>query len=450
MSARSVSVNLAKHISWMAIDAGVELRFIDGVYRLGAGESLLLALLGVGHMRVRLTVLDLTGLAVEAAVAERIVDALLQNDSVTDLAVGSNIFASGPECKSSERFAMYLTGMKATLRRLYLDAHDMTEESNSFELWATLVQAIGKMTVLEELVARGLREGCRHWDSSAASSSRTNACAFWRVIVEDPHVGPADVKVLRSHPEASAVTISSSHFPDLPSLCGAIHELAVCQHITSLRLRFDVYDEALYSTTAYVMAVVASTVRDMELYAKDFHDVEDEGRVACQNRLIEAVASNRKLTRLKLHIEYLNATCCQFVADCVLQSTMLCQLSLEALVSSSCAMFLWYLLPGLMHNYRLLDVTLPDYGVLLGVELPTLHDVTRRNRGLVELASRFVMQNHGDPYHGRCPYGESALQLVAEHPKLAETIAQKACIPKTLAESMIKQALELAAPSPNV
>ncbi|KAL1478974.1 hypothetical protein MTO96_015963 [Rhipicephalus appendiculatus] len=44
-------IDLAKHIGWMAIDAGVELRFIDGVYRLDAGESLLLALLGVGHLR---------------------------------------------------------------------------------------------------------------------------------------------------------------------------------------------------------------------------------------------------------------------------------------------------------------------------------------------------------------------------------------------------------------
>ncbi|KAL1478973.1 hypothetical protein MTO96_015962 [Rhipicephalus appendiculatus] len=189
------------------------------------------------------------------------------------------------------------------------------------------------------------------------------------------------------------------------------------------------------------MAVLASTVRDMELYAKDFHDVEDEGRVACQNRLIEAVASNRNLTRLKMHIEYLNVTCCQFVADCVLQIPMLCELSLEALVSSSCATFLWCLLPKLTHNYRLLDVTLPDYGFLLGVELATLHDVTRRNRDLVELASRFVIQHHGDPY---C---ESALHLVAEHPKLMETVA---CISKTLAKSMIKRAFELGARSPNV
>ncbi|KAL1480168.1 hypothetical protein MTO96_034741 [Rhipicephalus appendiculatus] len=147
--------DLAKYIVSIVGNAEMELRFIDGVYRLDVGQSLLLDLLE--HSRAPLTVLCLTGLAVEAAVAERIVDALLQNDSVTDLAVGSNIFASGPECKSSEHFARYLTEKKATLRKLYLDAYDMNDESNSSELWATLVQAIGKMTALEELVARGLR-----------------------------------------------------------------------------------------------------------------------------------------------------------------------------------------------------------------------------------------------------------------------------------------------------
>ncbi|KAL1480167.1 hypothetical protein MTO96_034740 [Rhipicephalus appendiculatus] len=139
------------------------------------------------------------------------------------------------------------------------------------------------------------------------------------------------------------------------------------------------------------MAVLASTVRDMELYAKDFHDVEDEGRVACQNRLIGAVASNRNLTRLKLHIE-------------------------------------------------LLDATLPDYGGLLEVEMATLHDVTRRNSGLVELASRFVIRHHGDPY------GERALKLVAEHPKLAETVSRETLVSGTVAKFMIEHALELVAP----
>ncbi|KAL1474534.1 hypothetical protein MTO96_037902 [Rhipicephalus appendiculatus] len=146
--------DLAEYIGWMFVDEGVELRFIDGVYRLNAGESLLLTLLE--HWAKRITVLDLTGLAVEAAVAETIVDALLKNISVTDLAVGFHIFASGAECRSSEHFARYLTEKKAMLRRLYLDAYDMNDESNSSELLATLVQAICEMASLEELTARWL------------------------------------------------------------------------------------------------------------------------------------------------------------------------------------------------------------------------------------------------------------------------------------------------------
>ncbi|KAL1450286.1 hypothetical protein MTO96_028036 [Rhipicephalus appendiculatus] len=151
--------DLAEYIGWLSVDEGVELRFIDGVYRLNAGESLLLTLLE--HCAKKLTVLDLTGLAVEAAVAETIVDALLKNNSVTDLAVGSHIFASGAECRSSEHFARYLTEKKAMLRRLYLDAYDMNDESNSSELLATLVQAICEMTSLEELTARWL---CKAYD----------------------------------------------------------------------------------------------------------------------------------------------------------------------------------------------------------------------------------------------------------------------------------------------
>ncbi|KAL1483181.1 hypothetical protein MTO96_050269, partial [Rhipicephalus appendiculatus] len=517
-----------EYIGWLSVDEGVELRFINGVYRLNAGESLLLTLLE--HWAKRLTVLHVTGLAVEAAVAETIVDALLKNISVTDLAVGFHIFASGPECRSSEHFARYLTEKKAMLRRLYIDAYDMNDDSNSSELLATLVQAICEMTSLEELTVRWL---CKAYDiglcgcvlvwnnrvldvrcrpccdqgahqpqlrdmevslmESWVSGLKKNhtlrrlaidlsvctikeCCLFVgaladssveivtvrnvaddgciqalyatirhhdlqrRVIFEDHHVDPVDAKVLRSYPESSVVTISSSHFLDMSSLCGAIGELALCRHITSLRLRFDRYDEALYNAAAYVMTVVASTVRDMELYAKDVYE-EDEGCFACQNRLIEAVASNRNLTRLKMHVDYLNNTCIEFITVCVLESLMLSELSLEALNSSSCGIFLRMLLPRLTHNYRLLEVTLPDYGVHLEVDMARLRNITRRNRGLIDVASRLMMRDCGDPY------GVNALQLVAEHPKLAETVARKAEVTEAVARSMIEETLQLIVPS---
>ncbi|KAL1474533.1 hypothetical protein MTO96_037901 [Rhipicephalus appendiculatus] len=150
-------------------------------------------------------------------------------------------------------------------------------------------------------------------------------------------------------------------FETCRSLCGAIQELAVCRHITSLRLRFDRYDEALYNAAADVMVIVASTVREMELYAKDFYE-EDESRSTCQIRLIGAVALESKLDQAEA-------------------------------------------------------------------------------AGLIDVASRLVMRDCGDPY------GVNALQLVAEHPKLAETVARKAEVTEAVARSMIEETLQLIAPS---
>ncbi|KAL1474530.1 hypothetical protein MTO96_037898 [Rhipicephalus appendiculatus] len=468
--------DLAEYIGWLSVDEGVELRFINGVYRLNAGESLLLTLLE--HWAKRLTVLHLTGLAVEAVVAETIVDALLKNISVTDLAVGFHIFASGAECRSSEHFCQaydiglcgcvlvsnnrvldvrcrpccdqgahqpqlrdmevslmesWVSGLKKnhTLRRLAIDLSLCTIKECCLFVGAladSSVEIVTVRNVADDGCIQALYATIRHHDLQR------------RVIFEDHHVDPVDAKVLRSYPESSVVTISSSHFLDMSSLCGAIGELALCRHITSLRLRFDRYDEALYNAAAYVMTVVASTVRDMELYAKDVYE-EDEGCFACQNRLIEAVASNRNLTRLKMHVDYLNNTCIEFITVCVLESLMLSELSLEALNSSSCGIFLRMLLPRLTHNYRLLEVTLPDYGVHLEVDMARLRNITRRNRGLIDVASRLMMRDCGDPY------GVNALQLVAEHPKLAETVARKAEVTEAVARSMIEETLQLIVPS---
>ncbi|KAL3207945.1 hypothetical protein MRX96_039369 [Rhipicephalus microplus] len=243
--------------------------------------------------------------------------------------------------------------------------------------------------------------------------------------------------------KASVVTLSSSHFPDVPALCGAIRGLAVCRHISSLRLRFDSYDESLYIATADVMAILAPTVREIKLYAEDFYEADDENRVACQNRLIKAVTSNRNLTRLKLHVAYLNATCCQFVADSVLNSWTLCELSLEALEVPSCAMFLRCLIPGVARNHSLLVASLPDCGDKLGVEMATLQDVTGRNVRFLALASRFVIHyRYGDPY------GRDVLPLVAKHPNLVEMVARDGSVTETEAKSMVEGALQIVAPRP--
>ncbi|KAH8036876.1 hypothetical protein HPB51_006145 [Rhipicephalus microplus] len=301
------------------------------------------------------------------------------------------------------------------------------------------VEAVARAPVRSVTVSNVADDGCLQ----ALYDAIRRHNVLHKVTVEDVHLGPADVKVLPCYPETSVVTLSSSHFPDVPALCGAIRELAVCRHISSLRLRFDSYDESLYSATADVMAILGPTVREVKLHAEDFYEADDENRVACQNRLIKAVTSNRNLTRLKLHVAYLNAACCQFVADSVLNSWTLCELSLEALEVPSCAMFLRCLIPGVARNHSLLVASLPDCGDKLGVEMATLQDVAGRNVRFLALASRFVIHyRYGDPY------GRDVLPLVAKHPNLVEMVARDGSVTETEAKSMVEGALQIVAPGP--
>ncbi|KAL3226763.1 hypothetical protein MRX96_004379 [Rhipicephalus microplus] len=100
-----------------------------------------------------------------------------------------------------------------------------------------------------------------------------------RVVVEDHRVDFQDVEELNLFPEARAVTLSSWHFEHSGALCAAIDKLAVCSHVTSLRLRFHVYDSTLYTAVAnYVSATV--TVNDIKrlLVARlpEFHGPLDD------------------------------------------------------------------------------------------------------------------------------------------------------------------------------
>ncbi|KAL1476838.1 hypothetical protein MTO96_036201 [Rhipicephalus appendiculatus] len=257
-----------------------------------------------------------------------------------------------------------------------------------------------------------------------------------RVVIEDHHVGLKDVQELWLYPEASAITLSSLHFPEPTVLCTAIRVLSACRHVTSLRLRFRSYEEALYIAAADYIAAV-STLNDIELYLNGLCEERGENRVPGVHRLIEALASNRNLHKLKVHVEHLNATCCKLMADSILQNPMLYELSLEALSRKSCSSFLWCLVRGLADNYSLLVARLPDFSVALDTDMITLHGITRRNSRLIDLASRFVTRDHRDSATKR------ALSLVYEHPKLLETVAKKAGVTKIKAKSLIKDSMPL-------
>ncbi|KAH7978946.1 hypothetical protein HPB49_007523 [Dermacentor silvarum] len=65
-----------------------------------------------------------------------------------------------------------------------------------------------------------------------------------------------------------------------------------------------------------------------------------------------------------------------------------------------------------------------------------LVDVARRNRSLVARATRFVLDDD------RSFYCASAIEFVSRHPKLAETLQDRAAVGERRAKEMIRSALD--------
>ncbi|KAL1472415.1 hypothetical protein MTO96_039345 [Rhipicephalus appendiculatus] len=85
----------------VVVTGGLHVHFINGTYSPNYRTSLVHNILR--SEGCRLSALDLTGLLVASKHAKILVAALVKNNSVTELAVGSRIFA--PQCKdSTEQF----------------------------------------------------------------------------------------------------------------------------------------------------------------------------------------------------------------------------------------------------------------------------------------------------------------------------------------------------------
>ncbi|XP_054934320.2 uncharacterized protein [Dermacentor andersoni] len=97
-----------------------------------------------------LTSLDVSATRMNRATAGKLIDALIENNTITELVVGAGVFTCGPRNRPSEQFAQYLTKKDATLRKLTLRAvyFDIALGCQ------ILVQAISAMTTLRELAAQ--------------------------------------------------------------------------------------------------------------------------------------------------------------------------------------------------------------------------------------------------------------------------------------------------------
>ncbi|KAL3219026.1 hypothetical protein MRX96_031183 [Rhipicephalus microplus] len=122
------------------------LGFLDGYEPCEA--KMAIPVLALQRPSCRMTRLDMADLEMSPHMSKLLIDALDANDTVTELAVGASVFASGPVDRPSEWFAQYLT--KSMLQKLVLRTRFF---NNTFGL-RRLVEAISVMTTLQELVAQ--------------------------------------------------------------------------------------------------------------------------------------------------------------------------------------------------------------------------------------------------------------------------------------------------------
>ncbi|KAH8036881.1 hypothetical protein HPB51_006150 [Rhipicephalus microplus] len=98
-----------------------------------------------------LTSLDVVDLEMTPPGVSMLITTLMNNRTVTELAVGYNVFARSPERPCSVPFEQYLTQRNVPLRKLALKSFRPFGDTSRL---CFLAQAISSMTMLEELYAR--------------------------------------------------------------------------------------------------------------------------------------------------------------------------------------------------------------------------------------------------------------------------------------------------------
>ncbi|KAL1439124.1 hypothetical protein MTO96_047579 [Rhipicephalus appendiculatus] len=96
--------------------------------------------------------LDLTNLQMSPSTAKKLIEALIKNDTVEQLAVGSWVFTSDPAAGGTmERFAHYLAKRDSSLRELTLGVHHLQDGVAESQ---ALARAISAAATLKELTWR--------------------------------------------------------------------------------------------------------------------------------------------------------------------------------------------------------------------------------------------------------------------------------------------------------
>ncbi|KAH7949729.1 hypothetical protein HPB49_014644 [Dermacentor silvarum] len=405
-----------------SLDLISELVFLDGYEACEAKMAIPARLLQLPSARV--SKLDVADLEMSPHMARKLIEALISNGTITELAVGACVFTSGPTNRPSEWFALYLAKENATLRKLVLRARHF---NNTFGL-RTLTESISAMKTLEDLVAQWYARSrdCSMFSTvvRASRSLRSLSLRLAGCCSEPiPQYRARGIETLNVRPWLSALKENNALKKlvlDIPwssteDCCALIRELPSNDCLQKLVLRSLPDDGGLRE----ICGIIRDCGIGHRVYIEDHHvGPEDVPALSDSQELTAVMVSSRHfgqdvaslrsafqvLTSCK-HVTSLSARCHNFTKDlyasltaCIKGATTLKEIYLdievdglrgerdESVIRSS----MLDLFRGLSSNLSITKITL-EWTVLLGDDHSrVLADAVLTNRRLYELSIRVI------------------------------------------------------------
>ncbi|KAH7943161.1 hypothetical protein HPB52_005950 [Rhipicephalus sanguineus] len=236
--------------------------------------------------------LDMMDLKISPSMAKKLMEALVNNDTLEELAVGDTVFYSGPDGGTVGPFVRYLTKSYSTLRKLTirvsLPGVDIAELQ-------TLARAISGVTTLEDLTWYGLvtRLLCTSFLEAVTQSRSLRSLKFLLAVClhdlvlpcarENTSV-PGWVTALRENSTLQNLDVDVSWFSST-DCCLLLEALAKGNSIQSVTLRYF----SKYNDLVEVCRAVRDCGLDGKVHIEDYRVVLEDAWILPACRQVRSV-----------------------------------------------------------------------------------------------------------------------------------------------------------------
>ncbi|KAH6943439.1 hypothetical protein HPB50_021671 [Hyalomma asiaticum] len=232
-----------------------------------------------------------------------------------------------------------------------------------------------------------------------------------------------------------SVYLGRSIFASNPfSAYNVFHVVTTCSHITSVCVLFQLFYVDIFPSLAACI-LESSTLREImvDVDCTGIDDVDSDVLSQSLGNVYSALYSNTSLNKIEITSSYFSSECTA-LADAPSNNRHLHEFRVLGMEEEDVEAFLDSLLTRLDQNYNLLLLDVP-FCLDTNDQMRAAQEIVRRNRSLVERATRFVMGTHHRDF-------ACAFEILSEEPVLLMNVRKKATVSEQ-AESMVNEARNL-------